>query len=90
MFVGATGAGKSTLIDGLINYILDVAWEDESSFKLINLTPEEEKKRNEVCQIMMTLEGCRTIISLMHATNFVFETQTQQNVTGSFFSVYCN
>ena len=48
MVVGATGAGKSTMIDGLVNFYLDVAWEEDSRFRVIDLTPEEQKKRNEV------------------------------------------
>ena len=48
MVVGATGVGKSTLIDGLINFHLGVAWNETARFKLISLTPEEEEKRTEV------------------------------------------
>ncbi|XP_032794857.2 uncharacterized protein LOC116931387 [Daphnia magna] len=35
MLMGTTGSGKSTLIDGMINYILGVQWNDPFRFKCV-------------------------------------------------------
>jgi energy-coupling factor transporter ATP-binding protein EcfA2 len=35
LVMGATGSGKTTLINGMINYIFNVQWEDTFRFQLI-------------------------------------------------------
>ncbi|CAC5357354.1 unnamed protein product [Mytilus coruscus] len=45
LLVGATGSGKSSLIDTLANYIIGVKFEDQFRFKLINLENSESERR---------------------------------------------
>ena len=44
MIVGATGSGKSTLINGMVNYLLGVEWDDEFRLKLIHEKVESQTK----------------------------------------------
>ena len=45
ILVGATGCGKSTLIDGMVNYILGVQWKDPFRFKCVR--EDESSDRNQ-------------------------------------------
>lgn len=47
MLVGATGSGKSTLIDGFANYLFEVNWEDDFRFTLVNLEDEEKRRHKD-------------------------------------------
>ena len=49
MLVGATGTGKSTLVDGIINYVMGVSFKDPYRFTLVDL--EEEEKEHEKNQV---------------------------------------
>ncbi|WAQ94889.1 hypothetical protein MAR_007360 [Mya arenaria] len=45
MMIGETGTGKSTLVDGMANYILSVNWDDPFRFTIINLEEEEKRRK---------------------------------------------
>lgn len=44
LLMGATGSGKTTLINSMVNYILDVEWDDPFRFVLIR---EEDTSSNQ-------------------------------------------
>ncbi|XP_022787635.1 verrucotoxin subunit beta-like [Stylophora pistillata] len=50
LVMGATGAGKSTLINGMINFIMGVQWKDDFRFKLITekVTSQHESVTKEI------------------------------------------
>lgn len=53
MLVGATGTGKSTLVDGFVNYVMGVNFSDPFRLTVINLEEEEKKKCGN--QVLYTL-----------------------------------
>lgn len=44
MLVGATGSGKTTLVNAMANYICEVSWQDHFRFSLVRLEPDESNK----------------------------------------------
>lgn len=48
MLVGATGSGKSTLVDGFVNYITGVSFEDPFRFTAVSIEKDEMKTDNQV------------------------------------------
>lgn len=48
MLVGATGSGKSTLVDGIVNYVMGVSFDDPYRFTLIQLEKDESNVENQV------------------------------------------
>uniref|UniRef100_A0ABM5GM78 Fibronectin type-III domain-containing protein n=1 Tax=Pogona vitticeps TaxID=103695 RepID=A0ABM5GM78_9SAUR len=43
VLLGETGAGKSMMVDGMMNYLLGVQWEDEFRFSLVQEDPRQSQ-----------------------------------------------
>ncbi|XP_063049339.1 uncharacterized protein LOC134443508 [Engraulis encrasicolus] len=51
MLVGATGSGKTTLINGMINYVLAVDWVDNWRFKLIDEETNKSQAHSQTSEV---------------------------------------
>ncbi|XP_048036364.1 uncharacterized protein LOC125261854 [Megalobrama amblycephala] len=51
MMIGATGSGKTTLINSMINYILGVKWEDDFRFVLIDEGKQKSQAESQTSEI---------------------------------------
>ncbi|XP_034006744.1 uncharacterized protein LOC117498712 [Trematomus bernacchii] len=62
MILGATGSGKSTLINGLINYIVGVEWEDDFRFKLVDEDQSRSQAESQTSEV--------TVYNINHQEGF--------------------
>ncbi|XP_071369606.1 uncharacterized protein [Centroberyx affinis] len=51
MVLGATGSGKSTLINGMINYIVGIEWNDTFRFKLVDEGEQRSQAESQTSQV---------------------------------------
>ena len=56
MVMGATGSGKSTLIEGMLNHILGASWDDNARFKLINVKGIERNKHGKEVDLKFCIQ----------------------------------
>lgn len=54
MLVGETGSGKSTLVDGMVNYVMGVNFDDPFRFTIVQLEERESKIGAEVLMLTST------------------------------------
>ncbi|XP_053185480.1 uncharacterized protein LOC128368649 [Scomber japonicus] len=68
MLLGATGSGKSTLINGMINYIVGVEWKDDFRFKLVDEDQSKSQAESQTSEVTVYKinhqEGFQTPFSL--------------------------
>uniref|UniRef100_A0A8C5PWZ3 Fibronectin type-III domain-containing protein n=1 Tax=Leptobrachium leishanense TaxID=445787 RepID=A0A8C5PWZ3_9ANUR len=62
LLVGATGTGKTTLINGIANYILGVDWKDDFRFKLIHEVTDKTQAHSQTSLV--------TAYEMNHATGY--------------------
>ncbi|XP_032420347.1 uncharacterized protein LOC116720938 [Xiphophorus hellerii] len=62
MVLGAAGAGKSTAINAMINYVLGVRWEDSFRFKLVDEGQSDSQVHSQTSEI--------TVYKLYHQEGF--------------------
>lgn len=67
ILVGATGSGKSTLVDAIVNYVMGVNFDDPFRFTLIQLEDEEYKTQNQVLLRIIYL-FCFIVIKFIKST----------------------
>lgn len=49
MLVGETGSGKTTLVDGIVNYVTGISFDDPFRFTIVQ--PEEDKEDTIINQV---------------------------------------
>lgn len=67
ILVGATGSGKSTLVDAIVNYVMGVNFDDPFRFTLIQLEDEEYQIHNQVLLRIIYL-FCFIVIKFIKST----------------------
>ncbi|XP_062413755.1 uncharacterized protein si:ch73-170d6.2 [Pungitius pungitius] len=65
MVLGATGAGKSTLIHGMINYILGVKWEDSFRFQIVDDGVSKSQAESQTSEV--------TVYTIHHNKDFAID-----------------
>ncbi|XP_046655011.1 uncharacterized protein LOC124348781 [Daphnia pulicaria] len=55
LMLGATGSGKSTLINAMVNYVLGVEWDDDFRFKLID-EPDDKSQAHSQTELVTTYD----------------------------------
>lgn len=58
MLVGESGSGKSTMVDGIVNHVIGVSFDDPFRFTIVHPQEEEKKANNQVKGIKYVSANC--------------------------------
>ncbi|XP_063003633.1 uncharacterized protein LOC134413381 [Elgaria multicarinata webbii] len=82
MMIGATGSGKTTLINGMVNYILGVEWEDAFRFKLIHKVTNGSQAESETAEVTTYVLSYREGFKIPYSLTII-DTPGFGNTTGT-------
>ncbi|XP_050798398.1 uncharacterized protein LOC127045810 [Gopherus flavomarginatus] len=71
MVMGATGSGKTTLINGMINYVLGMQWEDEFRFKLIHETTNRSQAQSQTSEVTAYEVNCKEGLKVTYTLTII-------------------
>ncbi|OPL20444.1 hypothetical protein AM593_10395, partial [Mytilus galloprovincialis] len=70
MLLGATGSGKSKLLDGMINYIFGVSWDDNFRLKMVELSDAEKTRYTDQISAKLGGKHSHGVVSLFSIYEF--------------------
>ncbi|CAM5095097.1 unnamed protein product [Eretmochelys imbricata] len=71
MVLGATGSGKTSLINGMINYVLGVQWEEEFRFKLIHEITNRSQAQSQTSEVTAYEINCKEDLRVPYSLTII-------------------
>ncbi|CAH2281690.1 hypothetical protein XELAEV_18003132mg [Pelobates cultripes] len=71
LLVGATGTGKTTLINGMANYILGVDWKDDFRFKLVHEITNKSEAHSQTSLVTAYKINCESVYEIPYSLTLI-------------------